>query len=65
MEYPPGCTCALALARLEAYLLRTLSRLEALAIAEHLEACPPCAHHLAVLRRPAGGSPAGDPATNV
>lgn len=59
MEYPPGCTCELALSRLERYLLCTLARLEALVIAEHLEACPPCAQRLAVLGRPAGGSPVG------
>ena len=59
MEYPPGYTCAVVLARLEVYVLRTLTRVEALAVAEHLEACPPCAQRLAVLPRAAGGGRTG------
>lgn len=48
-EYPRGWTCEVTILRLESYVLRTLSRGEALAIAEHLEACPPCAQLVALL----------------
>jgi anti-sigma factor RsiW len=54
MEYPPGWTCEIVTLRLEYYLLDTLPRLEALAIAEHLEACERCPHRLALLRPAAG-----------
>ena len=50
MEYPPGCTCEVVILRLEYYFLNTVPRVEALAIAEHVEACEPCAHELARLR---------------
>jgi len=50
MEYPPGWTCKVVTLRLEYYLLNTVPRVEALAIAEHVEACEPCAHQLARLR---------------
>ena len=65
MEYPPGYTCAAVLARLEVYVLRTLTRVEALAIAEHLEACPECAQRLAVLPGAAGGGRPGGPGAHV
>lgn len=42
VEYPPRWTCEVTLLRVEAYLLRTLSLGEALAVAEHLEACASC-----------------------
>jgi len=42
MEYPPRWTCEVILVRLEGYLLRTLPLGEALAVAEHLEACASC-----------------------
>jgi hypothetical protein len=58
MEYPPGWTCELVILRLEYYLLNTVPRVEALAIAEHVEACEPCAHRL-VLLRPAAGERRG------
>lgn len=58
MEYPPGWTCELILVRLELYLLGTLPRVEALAVAEHVEACPGCAHRLA-LSLPAGNARRG------
>ena len=54
MEYPPGWTCQVVTLRLEYYLLNTVPRVEALAIAEHVEACEPCAHDLARLRPLAG-----------
>lgn len=43
MEYPRQWTCEVIELRIEAYLLRTLPRRDALAFAEHLEACPRCA----------------------
>ena len=64
MEYPPGCTCVVVLLRLELYLRRTLSRVEALMIAEHLEACAPCAQCLAVLAPMAEGFRTGEAAAN-
>jgi hypothetical protein len=54
MEYPPGWTCEVVALRLEYYILSTLPRGEALAIAEHVEACNPCAHRLVLLRPTAG-----------
>ena len=65
MEYPPGYTCVLVLSRLELYLRRTLSRADALMIAEHLEACLPCAQRLALLAPPAEGPPTGGAAANA
>jgi hypothetical protein len=50
MEFPPGWTCEQVAARLEAYLLDRLALAEALALADHLEACAGCGHQL-VLRR--------------
>jgi hypothetical protein len=49
LEFPRGWTCEVTTLRLESYLLKTLSRREALAVAEHLEACPPCAQLIAIL----------------
>lgn len=53
-EYPPGWTCELIVLRLQRYVLTTLPLGEALAVAEHIEACVVCAQRLAVLS-PAGG----------
>jgi hypothetical protein len=50
LHYPPGFTCEQVTLRLERYLLSTLSWAEALALAEHLEACAWCGQAL-VLRR--------------
>ena len=58
MEYPPGWTCELILVRLELYLLGTLPQIEALAMAEHVEACHGCAHRLA-LSLPGGNARRG------
>ena len=58
MEYPPGWTCEVVVLRLEYYFLDTIPRVEALAIAEHIEACEPCAHRM-VLLRPASGQRRG------
>jgi hypothetical protein len=49
-DYPPGLTCELAEARLEQYLAGALAWAEALAVAEHLEACPSCEQRLVLLR---------------
>jgi Putative zinc-finger len=45
-EYPKGWTCEVTRLRLEAYLVRTLPLEESLAVAEHVEACPPCSQLL-------------------
>ena len=46
MQYPHGWTCEVVLLRLEQYVRLTLPRDSALALAEHLEACPGCAARL-------------------
>jgi hypothetical protein len=58
VEHPPGWPCELILVRLELYLLGTLSRIEALAVAEHVETCHGCAHRL-VLSLPLGSARRG------
>ena len=50
MEYPSGWTCERTLLQLENYLLGTLLLAEALAVAEHLEACTGCVERLVVFR---------------
>jgi anti-sigma factor RsiW len=50
VEYPPGWTCERTVLRFEYYLLGTLPLSEALAVAEHLEACEGCPQHLVLLR---------------
>jgi anti-sigma factor RsiW len=50
MEYPPGWTCERAQRQLESYLLSRLVLAEALAMAEHLEACPSCPERLVLYR---------------
>lgn len=47
MEYPAQWTCDVIVLRLQAYVLRTLPRGEALAMSEHFEACDLCAQRLA------------------
>ena len=42
MEHPPGWTCERTQRELKSYLLATLLLQEALALAEHLEACEGC-----------------------
>ena len=49
MEYPLGWSCELILVRLERYLADTLPYEEALALAEHVEACEACAHRLVLV----------------
>jgi Putative zinc-finger len=48
--YPAGWTCESVSIRLERYLLSTLPQGEALAIAEHIEACVWCGQALVLLR---------------
>ena len=50
VEYPPGWTCERVTLRFERYLLGTLARGEALAIADHIEACVWCGQELVLLR---------------
>lgn len=50
MIYPGDWTCERAQLQLERYLLGTLSLGDALAVAEHLEACGGCAQRLVLFR---------------
>jgi hypothetical protein len=50
LTYPPGWTCDETTVRLERYLLSTLPLGDALAIAEHIEACAWCGQALVLLR---------------
>jgi hypothetical protein len=50
MEYPAGWTCERTALQLEHYLLGTLVLVEALAVAEHIEACEGCAQRLVLVR---------------
>jgi hypothetical protein len=54
-EYPPGWTCQLVIIRLERYLTGALPRGDALALAEHLEACVGCAQRLVLVVPPNAG----------
>jgi hypothetical protein len=56
MDYPPGWTCELTVRQLELHLQLTLPHRDALAVAEHLEACLECAHCLVLLRLTVAGS---------
>jgi anti-sigma factor RsiW len=48
-EYPAGYTCEVTASRLDRYVAGSLQRADALAVAEHLEACAWCAERLALL----------------
>lgn len=50
MQYPAGWTCEHTVLQFEAYLLSKLPLAEALAAAEHLEACVGCAQRLVLYR---------------
>ena len=50
VDYPSGWTCERTALRLEPYLLGTLLLSEALAVAEHLEACDGCSQRLVLFR---------------
>ena len=54
MEHPPGWTCEKTVVQLEYYFVSRLELADALAIAEHLEACPGCAQQLVLLRMTSG-----------
>ncbi|HEX6535026.1 MAG TPA: zf-HC2 domain-containing protein [Gemmatimonadaceae bacterium] len=58
VEHPPGVTCEVVALRLERYVVRTLPWGEALAVAEHVEACVSCAELLVLVRLSAGVRPA-------
>jgi anti-sigma factor RsiW len=51
-EYPAGWTCDVVVLCLERYLSSTLPLGEALAVAEHLEACVLCLQRLVLVQRP-------------
>jgi len=54
VDHPSGWTCERTVLQFEYYLLSTLPLVEALAVAEHVEACPGCAQLLVLYRaRPA------------
>jgi hypothetical protein len=50
VTFPPGWTCEHTSVRFERYLLSTLPLAEALAVAEHVEACAWCGQALVLLR---------------
>jgi hypothetical protein len=54
-EYPAGWACEDVVLRFERYLASTLPLGEALALAEHLEACMVCAQRLLSVERPRAG----------
>jgi anti-sigma factor RsiW len=59
-EYPTGYTCEVVALRLDRYVVGSLSRADALAVAEHLEACEWCVERLAMLHVNAGYDPSRD-----
>jgi hypothetical protein len=59
MEYPPGWTCEKAVVQFEFYLVSRVQLRDALAIAEHLEACPSCGQELVFYRVKSRGKPGG------
>jgi Putative zinc-finger len=52
VEYPVGWTCERVTLKLEFYLAGSLLQAEALAVAEHIEACVSCAQRLVLLAPP-------------
>ena len=54
-EYPTGYTCEVVAVRLDRYIVGSLPRADALAVAEHLEACAWCLERLVVIRLSAAG----------
>ena len=50
MEYPPGWTCEKTVLQFEYYFLSRIQLSDALAIAEHVEACPTCGQELVLYR---------------
>lgn len=54
-EYPSGYTCEVTILRLDRYVAGSLPRADALAVAEHLEACAWCLERLVALHLNAAG----------
>jgi hypothetical protein len=54
VDYPAGWTCERTAQEFRAYLLSTSALLEALAVAEHLEACPGCTQSIVIYRATLG-----------
>ena len=52
MDYPAGWTCERTVVHFEVYLFATLPHCEALAVAEHIEACVSCAQRLVLFELP-------------
>ena len=50
VDHPAGWTCERTVLRFEYYLLGTLPLSDALAVAEHLEACDGCPQRLVLYR---------------
>jgi hypothetical protein len=50
IEHPRSWTCERTLLQFETYLLGTMVLVDALAVAEHLEACVGCAQRLVLYR---------------
>ena len=48
-EYPQRWTCEVTVLRLEGYIRRRLDLTDALAVAEHVEACASCAQLLMLM----------------
>jgi anti-sigma factor RsiW len=59
MEFPTGWSCERTVQRFEHYLLSTMPPREAVAVAEHLEACDGCAHRLVLFRVTLARTPRG------
>lgn len=55
-DYPPGWTCEVVAVRLTRYRSSGLPLSDALAMAEHLEACILCVQRLLLLEPPGVGS---------
>ena len=50
IDHPSGWTCERTVLQFEYYLSRTLPLVEALGVAEHVEACTECAERLVLFR---------------
>jgi hypothetical protein len=59
MDYPPGWTCERTTLEFRTYLLGMLILEQALAVAEHLEACNGCAQKLVLQRLSMTAEPRG------
>jgi hypothetical protein len=59
VDYPAGWTCERTTLQFEHYLLGTLLLRDALAVAEHLEACDGCPQRLVLYRLTLAEPPRG------